>query len=306
MAFTTTPAYWQDWVVNKLAYLNNVMNQGIVELVTKTTTGDTMWRWPVLSSLDSVMTTETVVTTSSTVTPDGLADYYEYMPVLHRKGGVRIYDINKADKGIDIWPKLAAELPETILNNFIQPSIKAMLTGWFTTAGALRSTHFSDESLSSISGQLLKYEAVNLLGEVALTFDKVIIHPAKLTELESEILAQPLLMQNGDTIIQQFLGNKRLIVNESICAKIGDAYPAYVIGGSPIRLGWEKTVEVESQRNALSSYTDWLAEWYYAIGGRGLNYAGAANPANTVIDDAGSWTLVGPSKQTTIVQILTK
>jgi hypothetical protein len=302
MAFTTVPTYFQDYALNEIGFLNNVQTQGLIEFFTKSTRGDQFWTYPKLASLDTSITADTVVTTSSDLTTTALNDYSERMPVLHRHAGVYINDISELDKGIEPWKMLAPQLPGTIWKT-IQTAVGAMFTGLFTTSGTLVATHQSDKSSIALTSNHIFSEPVSLLGEVGLTFNKVMMHSLKAIDLKEDIESKVTTLQSGDTVLTQYLGNKQVIINDTICAPTSDVYPTYIFTGSPVKMGWEKDIRIEEDRAALTSKTHYIGRWDYALGFKGVNYGGAANPANTVIDDAASWTRVGPVTDIRLIQI---
>jgi hypothetical protein len=302
------PTYQSDWVFNGLSYLNNIQTAGVVQLINapSITKGDTHWRNPKVKSLNELAANDIQMTTSSTLTPQALTDYTEIFPVLHRQDGITVRDFNNIEAGVDFGAGVLNQIPGRVLNQ-TQIMIAAMLKGIYITSGALNTSHVYDMTGYAMTPMMVYDAAESKLGEADQLLNKVIMHSKVKIKLAGQIENKVTTQVNGGTLVTSWLGDKQVIVNNTICATLGDnVYPTYICGGSPILMGWQKNINLESQRTITTKSTAWSWDYHYAVGMSGVTYAGAANPASTVLDDAASWTSTAPTANSVLcVQLLT-
>jgi hypothetical protein len=298
MAVSITPAAWAAMINEGMTFANYIQNQGAVELIQAPDISkkSTLWHYPKYYPLTAIIPTATTITSSTTLTPDALTDYDEIYPVVHRGGSFTIKDINVKEQGYDPIRELLPQV-STLFTRWIQTSIAAAVVGAFGTA--LNTTHSKDSTGFGINSMLLYETPQELLGEVGINLNTVMMHSKIYKDLQADIKQDLTTLENGATLVQRWLGDKRVLINDTICATktVNDktAYPTYIFSGQPFKVGYQAQTPPASEREEKSFKTDYVMTVDYAVGIKGVSWNTTGAPTDAELDDAAKWTKVASS-----------
>jgi hypothetical protein len=199
-----------------------------------------------------------------------------------------------------------------------EASLFSILAGLFTTSGCLRATHRLD---IATAGRSLSPEAIaegaQLLGDAQSMLSAIAMHSAKATSLKlagylreiSQINPTPGGAPGG---MLQTIDGKAVVVDDS-CPYADGEYTSYLFGPgafayaeTPTNPGIEP---FESDTDILTKVGYLGYNWGYVLHPAGCAYAlgtAGANPTNTVLATATSWTKVFETKNIPLVAIQSK
>jgi hypothetical protein len=306
MALSIVPQVWEPFIANSLTYLNNIQNQGLVSIVTNAaiTAGDVTWRNPKLKSLNELAADDVQLTTSTTLSPQALTDYQELYPVLHRADGISIHDLNKIEMGVDAMQMLAPQIAQRNLNQ-MQKKLVSFTKGAFATVLATSHTH--DKSNAGITPMAIYEAGMTIHGEAMTLLNKVIMHSKIFYDLQASIEQKLTVNADSSTLPAFYLGDKRVIINDTLCAPASGVYPTYICGGSPWVIGYQKSLALETYRSPLT-FTDSL-QWtvHYAVGLTGVSMtSNNSNPTPGTLETGSNYTSVAPTVNSIpLVRLLT-
>lgn len=281
MAVTIYPQVWEPFIFNQLVYQNNVVNQGLVEIVNDPAirAGDVTWRNPFYKSLDALANDDETITTSLSITYQGLTDANALYPVLHKVGNFTVHDYNKVVQATDPMRAFAPQIAGRMLKQ-MQGRLGKLITGVFnTTNGVLGSTHTTDYSGVSILPEHID-EAIQVpLGEAGTQITGLVMHSAVYRALKKQIQSTLTTLADGSTAVVNYFGNLRVLINDTICAPTGNDYPTFMFGGNPLIVGYQQALSLETSRDAqtLTDRIQW--QYHYSPGIKGVSMT--ANNSNS-------------------------
>jgi hypothetical protein len=286
MAITIYPQVWEPFIFNQLVYQNNILNQGLVQIVNDPAirAGDVTWRNPFYKSLDALANDDETITTSLSITYQSLTDDSELYPILHKVGNFTVHDYNKVTQGVDPMRAFAPQIAGRMLKQ-MQGRIGKLLTGVFnTTDGVLgqgAGTQTVDKSALApdIAPEFIDEAAETYHGEANELFTGIIMHSAKFRSLKAQIQSVLTTLADGSQVMQNYFGKYRILQNNTICAPTAGKYPTYIYGGSPIVVGYQQALSLESSRDAqtLTDRIQW--QYHYSPGVKGVSMT--ANNSNS-------------------------
>lgn len=320
MALTINPDEWRSWIVNMMQPLNDVFNQGFVQLDTGADipAKGIVGQIPVLHSLADDADDEAIAA-GTTVTPTGFTDHSEVFPIVYRGKGWTIDNVTQSTSGNNPLASTQGQIA-LYFTRQNQKKIVAMINGLFAANGALVATHQSDKSAEADpsiqynGGQYIVDASESILGEQWQDVDTIICHSkvasmlikGGLTGTMQSLIFRDNAIQTGN--VTTFLG-KKVVINNTLCAPTGNVYPTYITVGQPVYVGFRKQLDVfpyfnpavGGGSNQIFCYTS------YGVGMRGVTWsAGTYNPSTANLSTAGNWTKVAQSvKDIKLIQLKT-
>jgi hypothetical protein len=276
MAVTIYPQVWEPFIYNQLVYQNNLVNQGLVEIVNDPAirAGDVTWRNPFYKSLDALANDDETITTSLSITYQALTDDSVLYPVLHKVGNFTVHDYNKVVQATDPMRAFAPQIAGRMLKQ-MQGRIGKVISGVFnTTNGVLgqgANSMTTDYSGVAILPEHID-EAIQVpLGEAGTLITGIIMHSAVYRSLKKQIQSVLTTLADGSTAVNMYFGNLRVLINDTICAPTGVDYPTYMFGGNPIIVGYQQALSLETSRDAqtLTDRIQW--QYHYSPGIKGVS-----------------------------------
>lgn len=276
MAVTIFPQVWEPFIYNQLVYQNNLFNQGLIQVVNDPAirAGDVTWRNPFYKSLDSLANDDETITTSLSITYQGLTDDSELYPILHKVGNFTVHDLNKVEQGTDPMLRFAPQIAGRMLKQ-MQGRVAKVISGVFnTTNGVLgqgAGTLTTDYSGFAITPEMIDEAAQAYHGEAGELFTGLIMHSRVYRALKKEIQSTLTTLADGSQVVNNYFGKYRILLNDTICAPTAADYPTYVFGGSPIVVGYQQALSLETSRDAgtLTDRIQW--QYHYSPGVRGVS-----------------------------------
>jgi hypothetical protein len=298
-------------------YTKNVITgQGLVAVDTNPPfkKGGEIFTTPVQLSLDN-MTGMTKITASTTLTPVSIDDSSIKVFSTMLGDAISTTDYETIHRGINANQQLGTQIGEYVAREVQSKLFKYMLDGVFGTAGALTATNVYDAS--SIGNTWLDLKAVNrartVLGESGMAMDTLMVH----SEQYKDLLEQGITMATGTVYLNgilttgevpMFMGYK-VLINDTLCAPTDDVYNAYLVGGQPFYLGYQRNITLEQDRNILVGGGTDIVAFNVALGCaiQGVSYVSATmNPASSVLATPATWSLVDDYRNVKLIQIKTK
>ena len=250
------------------------------------------------------------------LTPQKITAGQQTAPILHRGFSYAVDDLSRLGSGADPMSAIRSYLSDAI-NKLKSATLLAQLDGLFTTAYKALET---DVSADVVPGTLTAANYLSAasviaakakLGERADRLSIILMHSScyfylqqvgMLTFSSDSLSSGNAISWGGggvgvsSTQIAYFAG-MRVIVDDNIkpvngaTATAGHAkkYPVYIMAQGAIAEGVQQELRIEADRNILSKQDVISVDYHYGYHAFGSNYGGADNPANSVLETAGSW-----------------
>lgn len=297
MALSIVPQVWQNFVLEQLPTLNNVINQGFVQMDTAPAAGDQLVRMPMLDNIYNYASASKI-TTSSTPTASALTDYQENAVVIHREFGLKLDGLNPIIQGVDLLNMVGTQISSAVIKDQ-QDFLAAATTGVFTSA--LSSTHTYDVSAvgaGTIDEKVIIDALQTKIGEALTNIDGMIVHSkvyADLVKLGFILNVQAPVFINGVVTsgnVPTFMG-KRVYINDTMCAVSSSTYPTFLVTGQPWYVGIQKNMTIEPYRDVRTGggTNEIWVRYHFAVGFRGVSYTSATmNPDTSDLTSGAAWT----------------
>jgi len=314
MAISIVPQVWQSFVLELLPRLNNIINQGFVQMDTAPAPGDQLVRMPILENIYNVASPSTI-TTSSTLTASALTDHQENAVVTHREFALKLDGLNPVIQGTNLLQKIGTQISAAMIKDQ-QTHLAAVATGVFATA--LATTHTYDVSAigaGTIDEKVIIDALQTTIGEALTDIDGIMVHSkvyADLVKLGFILSYNAPVFVNGVITtgeVPTFMG-KKVAVNDTFCESSSGTYPTFLMSGQPFYLGMQQNLTVEPWYEALTGggTNSIIARWHNAFGFRGVSYTGSTmNPATSDLSAGANWTTkASDAKLIKCVKLVTK
>ncbi len=319
MSLTIIPELWRPLIRKAILNSGNLIKQGAIKIDydTPLRDGDSLLRMAYLKDIITSSDDDVKITSSTDVTPEVFDDYAEYGVVIRRGKGWKVTNIEQYERGKDIMREMVPQIGEYLASQ-IQMSYKSVLTGIFDdTAGVLTDSHRYVVGGAEIMTLTELSKSKQLLGEYQSELQTLIVH----SEVASKLWQDGLILeiqapQFKDALVTtgtiQTVAGLRMIMNDTVCAKSGDYYPSYIIGGQPLYTAFQKEFDIYPNFTPATGggQHEVYVYQHYVPHVMGVSYTSSTmNPdrsgANS-LETAGAWTKVDKDENIKIVQILSK
>lgn len=234
--------------------------------------------------------------------------YAEYGVVVRRAKGWNEEDLVQIISGISPFASSEAQFAEYVARQ-IERQFVALTNGVFGTA--LASSHVLDETGTPFSFTMVA-DAAGLMGEAMQTIDRITCHSSMLTSWVKQGIVTYVdaaafgenVLRNGVRAIPVVM-DKRVVVNDVLCAPTGSDYPTYLSGGQPYRLSWQRRIRLENDRDIrkAAGTNFWVASWHIAPHVKGVSYSASSipstptNPTPAQLATANKWERVATNAE---------
>jgi len=322
MAKIINGSVWLAHMQMALETKANILNTGAVEInrVDVTSQGGLTWTRPYQDALDTIANPAGYMATTA-LTPTTLGDQKEILLVCNEWDGYFGVDYNTLARGSNDTVTASLQQIANVATNSLQDWLVATAKGAFGTAGALSTTHIYDGSSIGdgyISAQTMIKGVQDIYGESMQDMNVMVVNSLVYTDM---LLLGLVEYKDAGTFGQNILATgsiptvlgMRIVVNDTMCAKIGDYYPSYILKGQPFYLGYTQTLTLEEGRDALTGGGKDYVTWKHSFvpGLKYLSFTGTVPTpttavAKTDLSTPDNWTaLTVPANQIGIMQIQT-
>lgn len=320
MAIQVVPQIWSQYTLEALNYTNDMISMGVVRTGNLTQNGDQLLRIPRLKPL-SVIGDAVKIASGTTITPVDLQSYTENGVVVRRGNAIQGETLNEIMTGTNDVQFISSQIAP-YFSEAIKKSFKSVLTGIFTpSTGVLSSTHqlnITGETTSTLNASAI-IDAKAKLGEFANAFTTIIVHSKQFADmLKAGVVTYVSAATYGQQVlvsgeIPTFLG-MRVIVSDVLGAHAdvssATAYAAYLCGGQPFYLDFQRQLSFETDRNILSGDGVDILKFsgHYVPHVFGVSYTGnTMNPTEAQLATAANWTKVAANNTAIpLVEIITR
>lgn len=235
----------------------------------------------------------------SASTPGHVGSYGDIAPILRRKRVRGTVDGTEAAMGNMLSINPSQELMNqsaTYWAKQIDDVFVAMLTSFFdNSTGALKDTHRSAIGVASGSAVPISFnssvDAGTLLGDNFTDLAVLVVHSKVWANLCKEVGAKATYIAIGSTMVP-FYDGKRVVISDQVPTTSTGAFEKYtsiMLRPGALFVAVQQAMREIIEINATVPEVRIAQTLHFATGATGMKYVGAANPANTVVDDAGSW-----------------
>lgn len=317
LADVIVPAVWNPYIIERTAELSALWQSGIVANVPELNAfvaegGNTinMPFWQDLSGDDEV-----VSATGSPLAVNNISSEQDVAVVLARGKAWGVNELAAQLSGGD--PAAAiADLVAAYWARRFQAVAISVLQGVFGSLADESPDAINVLDISALSGDAGKIssdallDAQQLLGDAKGRLTAVSMHSAVENALAKQDIIEYTQPSEGNPRVPVYQ-DKRVIVDDGhpteAVSGVGQVYDTYLFG--PGALGFaegtsSKVTMTETDRIALQGEDILINRRHFVLHPRGVKYVGAATgggPANTVLDDAASWTRVYEAKNVRMV-----
>lgn len=252
------------------------------------------------------------VNDGSASTAGNITSVKDVAVVLHRKRVRGVDDVVKAALGTGDADAVNAEIARTQAYYWTKMSEQALvnvLKGLFDdTAGILKDTHrVVDTNPHSFNGIV---DSMAKLGDNMNDLSIMIAHSKSFAALKKEVggKANYIAITGPDGKIepQPFYDGRRVLLSDQFPLTTisgTDYYPVFLCRAASMAFAYQRNIQLAYQMNALVPTEVLTATLDFAPHVRGTKWGGAANPTNSALTTAGSWTLTD-SAQTKFVGVV--
>ena len=307
------PDVWNPYIIERTAELSELFQSGVVQPVEELNAfvsegGNTinMPFWQDLTGDDEVLSA-----TGTALTVNAIGSAQDVAVVLARGKAWGVNELAAQLSGGDPMAAIGDLVADYWARRF-QAAAISILTGVFESMAA-ESPAVNTLDISALSGAASDIDAVALLDAQQLLGDA----KSRLTAIAMHSQVENALAKQGviDYIQPQNVGpripmyqDKRVIVDDSIPVS-GSTYDTYLFG--PGALGYaegtsSKVTQTEVGREHLKGEDELVTRRHFILHPRGVAWAGTATgggPANSVLDDAASWSRVYEAKNVRMVRL---
>lgn len=306
------PAVWNQYITEKTAELSALYQSGIVQEVPELSfgAGNTV-NVPFWQDLSG--NSEVVSATGSSLSVNPIGSAQDVAVVLTRGKGWGANELAAALAGDDPM-RAIADLVAAWWARDMQDTGIAILTGVFGSLAA-ESPVVNTLDISGLSGAaaVIDDEAIldtiQLLGDSKGKLTAVAMHSATETKLKKLDLIDYVQPSSESTVRVPMYMDKRVVVDDSMPVPSTGVYDTYFFGAGALGYAEDTSgliTNVETDRVAAAGEDHLFSRRRFILHPRGVKYVGAATaggPANSVLDDAASWTRVYEAKNVRLTRL---
>jgi hypothetical protein len=309
------PAVWNPYVIERTAELSAFMQAGVVANVPELSFGAgntiNMPFWQDLSGADEVLSA-----TGGALTVNAIGTDQDIAVVLSRGKAWGANELAGALAGSDPM-RAIGDLVAAYWARTDQATLLAILTGVFESMAA-ESPAINTLDISGLSGSAsiiddsAILDAVQLLGDNKDKLTAIAMHSAVETKLKKLDLIDYVQPSAESSMRVPMYMDKRVIVDDNMPVPSAGVYDSYIFGAGAIGYARDTSgiiTETETDRVSLAGEEHLITRRRFVLHPRGVKYVGAATgggPANSVLDDAASWTRVYEAKNVRLARLRTK
>lgn len=310
------PAVWIPYIIERTAALSALWQSGIVrevpELKAFESEGGNTINMPFWQDLSG--DSEVVSAAGSSLSVNAISSEQDVAVVLARGKAWGVNELAAALSGSDPMAAIG-DLVGGYWARDMQTTLLAILKGVFESMAAESPSAINTldiSTLSPASSQVISdsaiLDAIQLLGDAKGKLTGVMMHSAVENKLKKLDLIDYVQPSEEPTMRIPMYMDKRVIVDDGMPVNAG-VYDTYFFGEGAIGYAEgsnSKVTPVETDRDSLAGEDILISRRHFVLHPRGVKYAGAATgggPANSVLDDAASWTRVYEAKNVRLVRL---
>lgn len=315
VADVIVPAVWNPYIVEQTAARSALWQSGVVapvpELAAFQSEGGNTINLPFWQDLSG--NSEILASDGTALTVNAMSTEKDIAVVLARGKSWGASELASALAGSDPLMALGDRVADWWARD-MQDTLVAILTGVFGSLAAESPSAINTLDISALSGSAsiiddnAILDTIQLMGDQKDRLTAIMMHSAvetKLRKLDLIDYVQP--SQSGSARVPMYM-DKRVIVDDT-CPVSSGTYETYFFG--PGAFGYaegsnSRITSVETDRDSLRGEDILISRRHFVLHPRGVKYVGAATgggPANTLLDDAASWTRVYEAKNVRLARL---
>jgi hypothetical protein len=317
------PQVWGAAAGEMMPFRSSLVRSGIVTTDNNPffAAGDVLARIPTLRPL-SVAGAPEILTANTALDITNITTEVQVSPVLRRGKAIGFEDNAKLAQGQDLMTRYVPQVAEYAATRMIDPAFEAVIRGAFASGGPLATSHsyslVADTPVTKTIGLAAIQRTKAVLGDAGVTgFDTMIVH----SKVYNDLIAQGIqFVANADFsspaiingTVPVFAG-MRVIVNDNLCAvnetPNPDEYPTYLLGAGSLYLGYQRVLNIETDRNILlAGGTDILKfDAHFVCHVFGLKWTAAGtNPTDATLATGSNWGKVYDDRNIKLARLITQ
>lgn len=300
------PEVWEPYVQQEMPYHVSLMQHGIIYNDPNPifTQGDVFKRIPKMRNIETIGDMQ-VIDNATPLVAQELQSYTENGVIVRRGKMIQDNDLSRIISGKNALASVGGQMAE-YNGRQLEKTFVSLIKGVFGVA-AFATTH-SVSSAASISAAAM-IDAQALLGEASEQLTTIIVHSKVYAALLKQgLIAFVAAASFGERILLSgtlptFLG-MRILKNDVLCkpeTTTPTEYPTYFTGGTPLYLGYQRGLRMETDRDiTLADGVD-ILKWsmHYCPHPMGFTWdTTIQNPTDAQLANGANWAVneTDPSK----------
>jgi len=310
---TVTPAIVEPIIVERTLLRSSLMNAGVLDINTNPmfTQGGNLHTMRYLKSINNIGD-ENRLTKDYEAAGTDIGDYSENAPIVRSAKEINSYELDKIIQGVDVISEISSYVADYTADQR-DKRLQACLNGVFATGGALDTADHVTTATTILDAAAIGAGKL-LLGNQKRDLKTLIVHPKQFNDMFNNALIEYVsanafsnnALISGD--IPTYLG-MQVVESEEICALIGGKYHAYLMGGKPLYLGFQRSLNMWNkffpEKAGGLTMLGWTQHYAPGIKGCSWNAVSTLNPTDVQLATAANWTLEAATKAVPIVLIKT-
>lgn len=317
------PQVWGAAAGEAMPFRSSLIRSGIVTVDNAPTwgSGDVLARIPTLRPL-SVAGAPEILTANTALDVSNITTEVQTSPILRRGKAIGFEDSARLAQGTDLMRQYVPQVADYAATRMIDPAFEAVLRGAFATGAPLVTSHtyslVADTPATKTIGLAAVQRAKSVIGDAGVNgFDTMIVH----SKVYNDLIAQGIqFIANTDfstpAVVQgtvPVFAGLRIIVNDNLCAPNTtpepDEYPSYLLGAGSLYLGYQRVLNIETDRNILlAGGTDILKfDAHFVCHIFGLKWtSGSTNPNDAALATGTNWTKIFDDRNIKVARLITQ